>query len=89
MKLTEAIQVMDKAGEFHWRLTNASHAHAGFLQSLVGWHESLDAKAFQQEQAAAHGITTALVLLNGLFVGVVVISVFLFLVSIINAGVLW
>jgi type IV pilus assembly protein PilC len=89
MKLTEAIQVMDKAGEFHWRLTNASHAHAGFLQSLAGWHESLDAKAFQQEQAAAHGITTALVLLNGLFVGVVVISVFLFLVSIINAGVLW
>ena len=89
MKLTEAIQVMDKAGEFHWRLTNASHAHAGFLQSLAGWHESLDAKAFQQEQAAAHGITTALVLLNGLFVGVVVISVFLFLISLINAGVLW
>jgi type IV pilus assembly protein PilC len=89
MRLTEAIQVMDKAGEFHWRLTNASHAHAGFLRSLAGWHESLNAKAFQQEQAAAHGITTALVLLNGLFVGVVVISVFLFLISLINAGVLW
>ena len=54
----------------------------GFLQALAGWHESLDAKAFQQEQAAAHGITSALVLWSGLFVGAVVISVFMFLVSI-------
>ena len=60
-----------------------------FLKSLAGWHESLDAKAFQQEQAAAHGVTTGLVLWSGLFVGTVVISVFSFLISIINAGVLW
>ncbi|MSU60158.1 MAG: hypothetical protein EXS35_18635 [Pedosphaera sp.] len=88
-KLTEAIQAMDDAGEFRWRLTNATHAGDGFRAALAGWHEALDAKAFQQEQAAAHSVTTALVLLNGVFVGAVVVSVFGFLVSIINAGVLW
>lgn len=89
MKLPEAIQTMDDAGEFGWRLTNALHARTGFLQALTGWHESLDAKAFQQEQAAAHGVTTALVLWSGLFVGTVEVAVFMFLTSIIYAGTLW
>ncbi len=89
MKLTRAVQAMDDSGEFGWRLTNAFHGAGGFLQALAGWHESLDAKAFQEEQAAAHGITSALVLWSGVFVGAVVISVFMFLVSLIDAGVLW
>ncbi len=89
LKLPEAVQAMDETGEFRWRLTNACHAHTGFLQALAGWHEALDAKAFQQEQAAAHTITTALVLLNGVFVGTVVISVFMFLVSLMKMEVLW
>jgi type II secretory pathway component PulF len=89
LKLTQAIQMMDDSGEFGWRLTNAFHGKGGFLKALAGWHESLDAKAFQQEQAAAHGITSALVFWSGLFVGAVVISVFMFLVSIINVGILW
>ena len=89
VKLTQAVQSLDDSGEFAWRLANAVHGHAGFLQALAGWHESLDAKAFQQEQAAAHGITSALVLWSGLFVGAVAISVFTFLVSITNSAVLW
>jgi type II secretory pathway component PulF len=89
LKLTRAVQAMDDSGEFGWRLTNAVHGAGGFLQALAGWHESLDAKAFQEEQAAAHGVTSALVLWSGAFVGAVVISVFMFLVSLINAGVLW
>ena len=89
VKLTEAIQLMDDRGEFRWRLTNATHGGEGFRNALAGWHEALDAKAFQQEQAAAHSVTTALVVLNGVFVGTVVTSVFAFLVSVINAGVIW
>jgi len=89
MKLTEAVQAVDDAGEFRWRLTNACHAHGGFLKALAGWHEALDAKAFQQEQAAAHGVTTALVLLNGLFVALSSPRFFSVLVSIVNSGVLW
>lgn len=89
LNLPQAVAAMDDAGEFRWRLTNACHAHSGFLKALAGWHEALDAKAFQQEQAAAHGVTTALVLFNGLFVGLVVTTVFSVLVSIVNEGVLW
>ena len=89
VSLTEAVDAMDDAGEFRWRLANACHAHGGFLKALAGWHEALDAKAFQLEQTSAHAITTALVLFNGLFVGFIVTTVFAVLVSIINTGILW
>jgi len=89
MKLPDAVQRLDDHGEFRWRLRNALGAPGGFLRALAGWHESLDARAFQQEQAAAHVITTSLVLWSGLFVGAIIVSVFTFLVSFINMGVLW
>jgi type II secretory pathway component PulF len=88
-KLTDAVAVLDDSGEFRWRLANALHAHGAFLRALKGWHESLDAKAFQEEQAAAHAVTSTLVIANGLIVAVVAIGVFSALISIINAGVLW
>ena len=89
VQLTQAVQSMDDTGEFTWRLANAVHGHTGFLQALAGWHESLDAKAFQQEQAAAHGVTSALVLWSGLFVAAVAISAFMFLTSLISSAALW
>jgi type II secretory pathway component PulF len=89
VKLTDAVASLDDSGEFRWRLTNAVHSHRGFLGALTGWLESLDAKAFQQEQAAAHAVTSALVVANGLIVAMVAIGVFSVLISIINAGVLW
>jgi general secretion pathway protein F len=88
-KLTEAVAALDDSGEFRWRLANALHAQGGFLRALTGWHESLDAKAFQEEQAAAHTVTSTLVVANGLIVATVAIGVFSVLISIINAGVLW
>jgi len=88
-RLTEAVATLDDTGEFRWRLTNAIHAHGGFLRALTGWHESLDAKAFQEEQAAAHAITSGLVIANGLIVATVAIGVFSVLISVVNAGVLW
>lgn len=89
LSLTEAVQEMDDTGEFRWRLTNATHSRGGFLAALAGWHDALNAKSFQHEQAAAHVVSTSLVLINGLFVAAVVISVFSFLISIVNAGTLW
>ncbi len=89
VKLTQAVQSMDDSGEFAWRLANAVHGHTGFLQALAGWHESLDAKAFQQEQAAAHGLTSALVLWSGLYVAAIAISAFMFMTSLTNEAVLW
>jgi type II secretory pathway component PulF len=87
--LARALEALDDQGEFRWRLTNAAHSKNGFLAALAGWHDALNAKAFQQQQAAAHTISTALVLVNGVFVAIVVISVFAFLISIINTGCLW
>lgn len=89
VKLPEAMRRLDDNGEFRWRLTNASHSSGGFRSALQGWLEVLDARAFQQQQAAAHLITTTLVLVNGVLVGLVVVGVFEALLAIINAGVMW
>jgi len=89
VKLPDAIRAIDDAGELQWRLTNALHRGRGFLSALNGWHEALDSKAFQQEQAAAQITTTALVLFNGFIVACVVIGLFLPLIALINAATLW
>lgn len=88
-KLTEAVRALDDSGEFHWRLTNAVHGPGGFGVALRGWFQSLDAKAFQQEQAAAQTLTTALVLWNGLVIGVFVTGMFHVLTNLIEEAVLW
>ena len=83
-KLDDAVRAFDDSGEFHWRLTNATHAHGGFLNALRGWHEALDAKAFQQEEATAHAVTSGLVILNGLLVALIVTAMFGMLVAVLN-----
>ncbi|HWD20826.1 MAG TPA: type II secretion system F family protein [Verrucomicrobiae bacterium] len=87
--LPEAVQALDDSGEFGWRLRNAFHAHTKFFRALQGWIEALDAKAFQQQHTVEQSVTSALVLWNGLFVGSIMVSVFLFLISILNEGSLW
>jgi type II secretory pathway component PulF len=89
VKLTDALRLLDDTGEFQWRLTNALHARGGFFKALAGWNESLDAQAFQKEQSTAQIVTSGLVLLNGLFVGFIVVSVFSALIALINIAVLW
>jgi type II secretory pathway component PulF len=83
-KLDDAVRAFDDSGEFHWRLTSATHARGGFLEALRGWHEALDAKAFQQEEATAHAITSGLVILNGLLVALITTAMFGMLVAILN-----
>jgi len=89
LKLPEAIRLMDHSGELRWRLANALRGRGGFLRALTGWHEALDARAFQQEQAAAQLASTGLVLFNGLLVAGFVIAVFLVLIQILNEAILW
>jgi type II secretory pathway component PulF len=84
VKLDEAVRAFDDTGEFHWRLTNATHAYGGFLHALRGWHEALDAKAFQQEETATHIATSGLVILNGLVVALIAISMFGMLVMLLR-----
>jgi type II secretory pathway component PulF len=89
LKLDGAMRHLDEAGEFKWRLAQASRARSGFRAALACWHEALDVKAFQQEQAATHSLTSALVLYNGAVVGLIVVGVFQFVISITEGGVLW
>jgi type II secretory pathway component PulF len=86
VKLDEAVRAFDDSGEFHWRLTNATHARGGFLNALRGWHEALDAKAFQQEEVATHVLTSGLVILNGLVVALIAIGMFGMLIMLLKAS---
>ena len=83
--LPEAIRRIDGSGEFRWRLATAARVGQGFLPALRVWHESLDARAFQQEQAAAQLATTSLVFYNGTMVGLVMVCVFQFLINLIES----
>ena len=89
VKLTEAIRALDDTGEFQWRLANAVHGRDGFLRALQGWHDTLDAQAYRQEQAASQIFSTILVVLNGVFTAVVALAVFQPLIAIIQHEALW
>ena len=78
--------MFDDTGEFHWRLANATHARGGFLNALRGWHESLDAKAFQQEETTAHAVTTGVVILNGVLVALICTAMFGILLAVLNGA---
>jgi type II secretory pathway component PulF len=86
IKLDEALRAFDDSGEFHWRLTNAIHARGGFLNALRGWHEALDARAFQQEEATAHAVTSGIVILNGLLVALIATAMFGIFVVMLGRG---
>jgi type II secretory pathway component PulF len=83
-KLDDAIRAFDDAGEFHWRLTNATQNRGGFMKALRGWHEALDAKAFQQEETTAHVVTAGVVILNGMLVALIATGMFGILIAVLK-----
>ncbi len=86
IKLDDAVGAFDDSGEFHWRLTNAVHARGGFLSALRGWHEALDARAFQQQETATHVLTSGLVIVNGVLVGLIATAMFGILIVMVKAA---
>ncbi|MEW6303683.1 MAG: type II secretion system F family protein [Verrucomicrobiota bacterium] len=88
-KLAQALMHLDDAGEFHWRLENAAHGKSTFQTALAGWQESLEARAFRDEQSVTQTASTALILANGAMVGMVVICLFMPLIQLVNEAVLW
>jgi len=89
VKLPDALRALDNSKELQWRLSNALRRGAGFVHALTGWHEALDARAFQMEQATAQIVTTVLVLINGLIVASVMIAVFLVIIQLVNQSSIW
>lgn len=80
--MTEAVRKLDAADEFHWRLANAARPGSSFVRSIAGWLESLDARAFQAELWATQLVTTGLVLLNGLMMGMIAFWLYWLIVNI-------
>jgi type II secretory pathway component PulF len=89
VNLVDALARLDRRGELRWRIANASQSRHGFFNALNGWLQALDARAFQQEQTAAHVVTTALVFINGACVGLFVTAMFLALVKMTEGAPLW
>ena len=87
--LPEALKAIEKNKEFQWRWISALRAGKDFFAALRGWHESLETRAFQREQSAAHVITSSIVLINGALVGAIAVAVFLIIISLIEEGTLW
>ena len=87
--LTEAMAGMDGTEEFRWRLANATAGHGRFLHALAGWHEALDSQAYRMEQTVSQVVTTALVVLNGIFVALVAVGVFQIFTTLISEMALW
>ncbi|MBL9172457.1 MAG: type II secretion system F family protein [Verrucomicrobiales bacterium] len=89
VSLTNAVREVDDAGELRWRLANARHGRTGFRASLQGWLDGLDTRAHAQEFAAAQGLFTFGLLVQGLAVGLAVAGFFGALIHIIDATLLW
>ncbi len=81
-----ALGALDRSGEFQWRLENAAAAGRGFSSALAGWQESLEARAFQEEQAFSQLLSTSLVLLNGLMVALAAVGMFHFLINLMEVA---
>lgn len=88
-RLTDAVATLEHAGEFKWRFQNAAHSHSGFLNALSGWHESLEARAFQQEQAVSQLTTSSLIFVNGAMILLLGLGMFGMLIWIIQEAALW
>lgn len=86
--LPDAIEAVDRQGEFRWRLRNAAHG-GGFLAALQGWHQALEATAYRLEQTAAHAVSTLMILLNGSVVVLLALATFGSLMGLLETAVLW
>jgi type II secretory pathway component PulF len=77
-KLPEVVRTLDSKDELGWRLENAFHGRrpGGFFAALNGWRESLDARAFQKQQAGAQCLSTVLLFMNALLVAACAAGVF-------------
>jgi type II secretory pathway component PulF len=87
-RLPDAARRLDDAGEFAWRLRNAAAPGSSFAAALEGWHETLAAKAFQQQQAASQLVTTGFVFVNGVMVSLVALGLFRLLLAILDEAAL-
>jgi type II secretory pathway component PulF len=88
-KLPDALSRVDDARELRWRWRVAAETQLPFEHALEGWHESLNAQAVKAEMSSSNLLTSSLILLNGVIVGLIVIGIFQFFTTIIEETALW
>jgi hypothetical protein len=79
--LPSAIKHLDDEGELAWRFRHAAYSQKGFTVALKGWQEALDTSAMKEERIAIDATNLAVILFNGLMVGLVTFSVFQFIIT--------
>ena len=89
VELTQALAHLDRNRELQWRLQNAQHHKQTFSKALAGWHQTLDACAYRQEQAIAHVITTALVIGSSILVAIMSWDLFNAMNLLVQEALLW
>jgi len=88
-RLPDALARLDNARELQWRWQVAARSLVPFARALEGWHEALNAQAVKAELSTANLVTSTLIVLNGVLVGLVVVGIFQFFVTIIEETALW
>lgn len=98
-KLPDALALLDESRELRWRLDTAAQSvrssgsptepRSDFQTALAGWIAALDAKAFQAEQTAAHVMSAAFVMANGVLVALICAGTMQMLISLITAAGEW
>lgn len=87
--LPEAVRHLDVTGEMQWRTQFARAQLKPLLPALAGWHESLEAQAFRLERIACDGTNVLLILGCGAGVGLVCVTIFNLLISLMEGVMLW
>ncbi len=90
MPLEEALGGLGgRRDQLAWRMRMAAGHSEGFRAALEGWWSWLAARAKRQEQAGAQAVATAMILLNGLLVFLLVGSVFSAISHLVETAALW
>lgn len=87
--LPEAVRHLEDSGEMQWRTQFARAQMKPLLPALAGWHESLEAQAFRLERIACDTTNLVFILVCGVGVGLVCITIFNLLISLMEGVMLW
>lgn len=86
--LDQALQRLDSSGQLGWRIRNSGQS-LSMAAAVNGWVEMMEEKAFQSHQTWLHLLGVGSLLFFALLVGLTMVAVFMALIGIINAEVLW
>jgi type II secretory pathway component PulF len=89
LSLGAALRHLDRAEELQWRLQNCVGGSGSFGTALEGWIERLDALAFRQQQSLTQLAVSLLLILNAVSVGLIALSVFGFVIQLLEVALLW